>query len=120
MLLKVCPLPPPLGYLVPRTNVNLNSPLPESGGGMFQVDVCWGPIFYVAEVPGRGEHSTEIATQFSGPESIEKINTFSPNLKLSGSSALQPESKMSAPLQRNATFRLGHPFGSYNIRSDYT
>ena len=87
---------------------------------MFQVDVCWGPIFNDAEVPGRGEHSTEIATQFSGPESIEKINTFSPNLKLSGSSAPQPEGKMSAPLKRNATFRLGHPFGSYNIKSDYT
>ena len=61
-----------------------------------------------------------MATQFSGPENVQKINTFSPNLKFSGPSARQPEGKMSAPLKRNATFRLGHPFGSYNIKSDYT
>ena len=58
-----------------------------------------------------------MATQFSGPENIQKINTFSPNLKLSGSSAPQPEGKMSAPLKRNATFRLGHPFGSEKIKA---
>ena len=62
-----------------------------------------------AEVPGRGEHSTEMATQFSGPEKIEIINTFSLNLKLSGSSAPQPEGKMSAPLSAKRYFQVVSP-----------
>ena len=44
-------------FNVPQTpmwggaNVKLDSPLPDAGGGMSQLDICWGLIFYALAIP---------------------------------------------------------------------
>ena len=55
---------------------------------------------------------------FSGPFQYTKNRPFQQNLKISGPFQVLPERVFGGRIGRNPTFRLGHPFGSYNIKRD--